>query len=63
MNQTAGRFPVSRNEFLKLIEGTEYAEVLRDESKLEKTVIDAMKGSDDSITREIGEGLANGTMT
>lgn len=63
MNQTPGRFPASRSEFLKLVEGTEYAEVLRDESKLEKIVIDAMKGSDDPLTREIGEGLAGGTMS
>lgn len=63
MNQTLGRFPASRGEFLKLVEGTEYAEVLRDEAKLERLVIDAMKGSDDPITREIGEGLAGGSMT
>jgi hypothetical protein len=63
MDQTSGRFPASRNEFLKLVEGTEHAEVLRDESKLEEIVIDALKASNDPITREIGEGLAGGTVT
>jgi hypothetical protein len=62
MNQTPGRFPASRSEFLKLVEKTGYAGVLRDESKLEKMVIDALKGSDDPVTREIGEGLAGGTL-
>jgi hypothetical protein len=62
MNQTPGRFPADRNEFVQLVEGTEYA-ALRDESKLEQMLIDTMKGSDDPITREIGESLANGTMT
>ena len=47
MNETSGRFPASKDEFLKLVEGTDYAEVLRDESKLEKIILDAMKSSDD----------------
>jgi hypothetical protein len=63
MNQTPSQFPASRSEFLKLVEGTKHADVLRDESKLRKIVIDAMKDSDDPITREIGEGLAGGAMS
>jgi hypothetical protein len=63
MNQTPGRFPADRNEFVQLLEATEYADALRDESELEQMLIDVMKGSQDPITREIGESLANGTMT
>lgn len=63
MNHISGRFPASRSEFLELIKRTEYETILRDESTLEKTVIVAMKSSDDDITREIGEGLRSGTMT
>ncbi|HEV8556962.1 MAG TPA: hypothetical protein VGR06_11270 [Actinophytocola sp.] len=63
MSQTSGQFPASRAEFLKLVEGTEYAEILRDEAKLEKIMIDALKASDDPVTREIGEGLVDGTLT
>lgn len=63
MNQTPGHFPHSRTEFLKLVEGTDNAEILQDEAKLEKAVIDAMKVSDDPLAREIGEGLAAGTMS
>lgn len=63
MNQTSDGFPAERSEFLKLVDGTEHAEVLRDESKLERIVIEAMTTSDDPIAREIGEGLMGGTMT
>ena len=63
MNETSGRFPASKDEFLKLVGGSEYAEVLRHESKLEKLIIDVMKSSGDPVTREIGEGLADGTMS
>ena len=62
-NQTDGRFPASRREFMKLVEGTEYAEVLRDEAKLRKIVVDALASSGDPLTREVGEGLASGTMS
>jgi hypothetical protein len=51
------------DELLKLVEGTEFEAVARDEAKLQKLVYDAMKASDDPMTREIGEGLASGTIT
>ena len=48
---------------MKLAAGTELGALLRDESKLEKVVIDALKASADPMAREIGEGLASGTMS
>jgi hypothetical protein len=63
MSQTSGQFPASRDRFLELVEGTEHAEILRDEATLEKIIIDALKASDDPVTREIGEGRADGTLT
>jgi hypothetical protein len=63
MNELPSRFPASKSEFVKLVEGTEYGEILRDESRLEKIVVDVLKASDDPMAREIGEGLAGGTMS
>jgi hypothetical protein len=48
---------------MKLVEGTELEELLRDESKLETIIVDALKASDDPMAKEIGEGLAGGTMS
>ena len=63
MNHTPGHFPASRTAFLKMIEESPHADLLRDEQRLRKCVVDAMKTSDDPLTREIGEGLAGGTMS
>jgi hypothetical protein len=57
------RFPSSLHELLKLVEGTPYEAIARDEGKLQQIVYDAMKASDDPMTREIGEGLASRTIT
>jgi hypothetical protein len=56
-------FPGSMAELLKLVEGTEFEHIARDENKLRDLMYEAMKTSDDPMTREIGEGLASGTMT
>lgn len=63
MDETPDRLPTSRSEFLKMVEASPYAEVLRDETRLRAAVIDALKQSEDPVTREIGEGLSGGTMT
>jgi hypothetical protein len=55
--------PGSMAELLKLVEGTEFEHIARDENKLREAMYDVMKASDDPMTREIGEGLASGTMT
>lgn len=59
MNQ----FPRSKEEMLRLVEGTPFEEVAKDEDRLREIVYDAMKASDDPMTREIGEGLASGAVT
>ena len=51
------------DELLKLVEGTDFEDLARDEAKLQQLMYEAMKASDDPMTREIGEGLASGTIT
>lgn len=63
MTQSAKPFPSDMRELLKLVEGTEFEELAKDESKLERIVVEAMRTAEDPVTREIGEGLASGTMT
>jgi hypothetical protein len=65
MNTTSptGGFPKSRAEFLAALRGTQYEELFRDESKLDATFADLLKRSADPLAREIGSGLADGTLT
>jgi hypothetical protein len=57
------QFPRSKEEMLRLVEGTPFEEVAKDEDRLREIVYDAMRTSDDPMTREIGEGLASGAVT
>jgi hypothetical protein len=63
MHETPSGLPASRSEFLEFVEASPFAEILRDESRLRTIILDAMKQSDDPMAREIGEGLASGTMS
>lgn len=56
-------FPQNRAEFLAALRGTRYEELFRDESKLDAMFADLLKRSDDPMAREIGSGLADGTLT
>jgi hypothetical protein len=55
--------PARLNELVKLTKGTEFEAVARDEKKLEELLLKEMKASDDPMTREIGSGIADGSMT
>jgi hypothetical protein len=55
--------PASLNELIKLTKGTRFEAVARDEKKLEELLLREMKASDDPMTREIGSGIADGSMT
>jgi hypothetical protein len=57
------RIPVSLNELIKLARGTEFESAARDEKKLEELLLKEMRASDDPMTREIGSGIADGSMT
>ncbi|MGQ0839855.1 hypothetical protein [Actinokineospora sp.] len=56
-------FPPNLAELIKLADGTRYEHVAHDEAKLEQLLVEAMRTSADPITREIGSGIADGTMT
>lgn len=55
--------PVDLNALIKLTKGTRFESVAGDERKLEELLIREMQTSDDPITREIGSGIADGSMT
>lgn len=57
------QFPGSKEALLRLVEGTPYEEIAKDEDRLREIVYEALKASDDPMTREIGEGLASGAVT
>lgn len=63
MTQPVDRLPTSKRELTRLAEGTEFEDIAKDEAKLERLLFEAMKSSDDPMTREIGHGLAGGTMS
>lgn len=55
--------PASLAALIGLAEGTKFEAVARDEKKLEELLLKEMRASDDPITREIGSGISDGTMT
>lgn len=57
------RIPLSEAQFRDAIAGTRYEELFRDERKVDQLFIDLLKTSDDPMAREIGSGLADGTLT
>lgn len=63
MNETPVHIVQSQDQFVQLADGTQYEEWLRDEHKMRRRLFDAMKASDDPMTREVGNGLADGSLT
>jgi hypothetical protein len=57
------RFPTSYEKLVALADGTKYEHVANDRAKLERLLIEAMRTSTDPMTREIGSGLADGSLT
>lgn len=55
--------PANLTELLKLAKGTRYESVAGDEQEVERLFLDALKNSADPMTREIGSGIADGSMT
>jgi hypothetical protein len=57
------QFPTSLDKLIELAKGTPYEHVAKDEQALERMFLETLKASDDPIRREIGSGIADGTMT
>jgi hypothetical protein len=55
--------PDNLNALINLAKGTKFESVARDEKKLEELLLKEMQANDDPMTREIGTGIADGTMT
>lgn len=55
--------PANLNALINLAKGTKFESVAGDERKLEELLLEEMQASDDPMTREIGSGIADGTMT
>lgn len=55
--------PANLDALVQLAKGTKFESVARDEQKLEELLLKEMQASDDAMTREIGSGIADGTMT
>lgn len=55
--------PRDLNELRALAKGTKYESIAGDRQKLEELLIQEIKGSKDPVLREIGSGLADGSMT
>lgn len=57
------QFPSSLDKLIELAKGTPYEHVAKDEQALERMFLDTLKASGDPMRREIGSGIADGTMT
>jgi hypothetical protein len=55
--------PANLDALLAMAKGTRWESVARDEKALERLLVEEMKKSSDPMTREIGSGLADGSMT
>lgn len=55
--------PANLNALIELTKGTSFESVAGDERKLEELLLKQMRASDDPMTREIGAGIADGSMT
>jgi len=56
-------FPNSLDKLVELAKGTPYERIAGDERALERMFLDTLKASDDPMLREIGSGIADGSMT
>jgi hypothetical protein len=59
MNQ----LPTSPDKLIELAKGTPYEGIATDEQAAERMFLDTLKASDDPMLREIGSGVADGSMT
>jgi len=50
------------NDLVAMAQRTKYAELVKDRAQLESLLLTQMKSSNDPMVREIGSGLADGTM-
>ena len=57
------QFPTDLNKLIELAEGTPYEQIAKDEQALDRMFLETLKASDDPMVREIGNGIADGTMT
>lgn len=57
------QFPASLDKLLELAKGTPYEQIAKDEQALERMFLETLKASNDPMLREIGSGIADGTMT
>jgi hypothetical protein len=55
--------PANLDALLAMAKGTRWESVARDEKALERLLVEEMKKSTDPMTKEIGSGLADGSMT
>ncbi len=51
------------DDLVELAQRTKYADLVKDRRQLESLLLTQMKGSQDPMTREIGNGIAGGTMS
>jgi hypothetical protein len=56
-------FPASYEALAAMAKGTKYERISTDKAERDRLLFEAMRASDDPITREIGSGLADGSMT
>lgn len=57
------RFPADYEQLAALADGTKYEQVAKDPAMLERMFVEAMRTSTDPMTREIGSGLADGSLS
>lgn len=57
------QFPTSLARLIELAKGTPYEHIAKDERALERMFLETLRNSDDPMLREIGGGIAGGTMT
>ncbi|HEY0450404.1 hypothetical protein [Actinophytocola sp.] len=57
------QFPTSLDKLIELAKGTPYEHLANDEKALERMFLETLKASDDPMLREIGGGIADGSMT
>jgi hypothetical protein len=55
--------PANLRQLIELAKGTRYESVAGDERRLEQLFLEEMKRSTEPVTREIANGIADGSMT